>query len=189
MRYFALILLLLTSCGTVPSLSPARSRDMITLGTIDLSKAGSHLFKIAQLRNGDIYVLGLYQVAGNCNLQGAPKPIELLVVNEMGLEVVKANTTTGQMKWSKGRDECLPAFGYLRGEGRATPIPGTKDICNEPLYSGADRGHGSQFVPQRANHQYTISVKVSGASSIGTSPAFVDVALANDGPDYDKKCQ
>lgn len=189
MRHLALLLLLLTSCGVVPGLSPERSRDMITLGTVDLSRGGTHQFKIGQLRNGDIYVLGLYQVAGSCDLQGSQQRIDLLVVNEMGLDVVKANTTLSGMRWSKGRDECLPAFGYLRGEGRSTPISGTKDVCNEPLYSGADRGHGTQFVAQRANHQYTISVKVSGAPSTSASSAPAYVVLANDGPDYDKKCQ
>jgi hypothetical protein len=174
----------LTAMGTDPVRQP---RPMIALGEVDLNRAEEYQFKIEKLNDGERFVLGLNIVSGSCLLQSSNRHVVVRVTDELGRTVINENRPLKDFKWSKGQNECIPAFGYLRGEGRSTPISQSGDVCNEPIYTGVDFGYGTQFVG-RKGATYTVKIKSYGGAAPQSHPERVELALAFDGLHALKTC-
>jgi hypothetical protein len=164
----------------------AKARSMISIADVDLGRDVDIRYPIPQLPSGERFVLGLHVAAGQCDFLHSSRRVAIQLTEEHGRVVIDVDRPLNEFKWSRGRDECVPAFGYLRGEGRSVPIPGTGDVCNEPIYSGADFGYGSQFVA-RNDAAYVVRLKIYGNQAVGPAqPA--QLSLAFDGRHELKTC-
>ena len=164
------------------------AREMISLGEVDLNRDEQHGFKVKELPEGDRFVLGLNLASGSCETLSSDKHVAIRVVDERQRVVIAEDRALKDFRWSKGRDECIPAFGYLHGQGRSTPIGKSGDVCNEPIYTGADYGYGTQFVG-RKGAVYTVTLRSYGGTSFGKERVPAQVSLAFDGPHELKSCR
>ncbi|QJR13342.1 hypothetical protein DSM104440_00125 [Usitatibacter palustris] len=193
----ALALTLLSSCAQLSKdESPDASRDgsprgMIALGEIDLGRSQERHFEIPTLDAGARFVLGLHVTSGSCESLSSGRGLAVRVVDEIGRIVVDEDRPMRDFQWSRGRDECVPAFGYLRGQMRSVQIGSAGDVCNEPIYSGVDHGYGTYFVA-RNGARYTATVRLHGSASLAKDqhpePQLALVALAFDGRHENRRC-
>ncbi len=114
--------------------------------------------------------------------------VALSMKNERGISVISEDHPLREFTWSKGRDKCIPAFGYVRGAGQEVPLNKQGDVCMRPMITGADRGRGTYFV-SRNSAVYEISVKVYGKSAGQLSPHSAKITLEDNGAaGTDTKC-
>lgn len=156
--------------------------SQMTVGTIELKTGAEQRIQLHDLPESRELVIGLN--VSNCDLLKSENHVAILMKDESGHVVINEDRRLKDFSWMRGVNQCTPAFGYVRGEGRERPLNDHGDTCGEPIYTGADYGYGTYF-KSRSNGVYTLVVKsYGGTDSLGSA----DIRLMDDGPFVAKGC-
>lgn len=132
-------------------------------------------------------MLGLNMESGDCMIQESDMRISFFMTEEHGVSVINEDRALRELVWSKGRDNCIPAFGYIRGEGKEFPINNQGDVCIQPIFTGTDSGYGTYFV-SRQNAVYYITVKLYREWPIQLGHHSAKIVMEDNGPESSISC-
>lgn len=201
---FAALVSSLVACGITLSAIDSRESDSVgklqdrgwrfpwgryfmNLGTIDLSQIQERRFEVKGLPAERQFVLGFQIDVGDCKIQNSELQVSLKMTEEHGLVVINEDHAFRQLLWSKGRSDCAPTFGYVRGQGRETPLDRVGNVCNQPIITGADGGYGTRFV-SRQEGVYTVTIKVHGTAIEELNAVSARIVIEDNGPNKEKVC-
>lgn len=148
-------------------------RYEVTLGAVDLSKAGQFTFRASGLPKRQ-FAVGLRVNDATCAALRSDALVTLTVKNERGEVVIHETAPLASLTWTQLLDKpCQPAFGYFQGRHTERRMP-NGDTCAQPIMTGADGGTGSYFNP-RDSGSYQITLDLTSSSpSLPTAYLVLD---------------
>jgi len=152
----------------------------MNLGEIDLAQAEEKHFRVEGLPADREFILGINLELGDCAIEKSDMRIALEMTDEHGNPVISENRSLHELTWSTGRDECVPAFGYVRGRAEEVPINKEGAVCMRPIITGADHGRGTYFVT-RSSAAYEVSVRVYGKPTVPLGVHSAKVFIEDNG--------
>lgn len=167
-QFILLLILILSGCYKVASYRGdgklidngwglITNRYFLELGEFDLAIASSHRFQASYLPVRE-FSLGII-----INIEGCKEPIsdtdiQLQLIDEQGNYVINERIPISELTWGHNLHECRTMRGHIRG-GYIERKMANNTVCNKPIYTGADRGNGTSFVP-RSEGKYKVIVNV-----------------------------